>query len=65
MNMNATDRSCVQKLVRRSGKQPVRRADRLGVKPGLLLEAVVQSGLGNYVYPFTYEAKKSLFRSGI
>ena len=35
------------------------------VKPGLLLEAVVQAGLANYVYPCAHKAKKSVFRSGI
>ena len=35
------------------------------VKPGLLLKAVVQAGLANYVYPCAHKAKKSVFRSGI
>ena len=47
---------------------PFRHADRpavQAVKPGLLLEAVVQAGLANYVYPCAHKAKKSVFRSGI
>ena len=53
----------------RAGRCADRRADQpsrsgWGVKPGLLLKAIVQAGLASYVYHCDYKGKKSVFRSG-